>query len=145
MLHDTEVALAGSAALLNTAPTDSEPNREELATRAELDAFVRVWGWTGSRTRDRRELDDVRALRPRLRAIWTADVDTAVDLVNGLLREMEALPQLVKHDDWGLSPPRDVVRGSTGAQDGGRGSDGVRGRDQDGGDRPARSLRGLGM
>ena len=41
----------------------------------------------------------VRELRPRLRRIWYADEDGVVEIVNGLLRESNALPQLVKHDD----------------------------------------------
>jgi len=42
----------------------------------------------------------VRDLRPRLRRIWQADEDEVVRIVNGLLREFQALPQLVKHDEW---------------------------------------------
>lgn len=97
--HDTEVALRGAAALVNTAatlPTDSD----DLTTVDDLDAFVREWGWTGSRTGDRGELDAVRALRPRLRALWTVDADEAVTIVNELLAEAGALPQLVRHDEW---------------------------------------------
>jgi predicted RNA-binding Zn ribbon-like protein len=93
--HDTEVALAAAAALVNTA---QEP--DELPDVAALDDFVEAWGWTGQRRRDRRELDAVRALRPRLRRLWYLDEDSAVELVNGLLRESRALPQLLKHDGW---------------------------------------------
>src|SRR5439155_3266925 len=67
---------------------------------AELDAFVGSWGWTGSRKRTTAELEAVQALRPRLRQIWYEDKDGAVDIVNRLLREASALPQLVKHDEW---------------------------------------------
>ena len=94
--HDTEVALAGAAALVNT----EQSAGDELTSPAELDAFVAVWGWTGGRTHDRRELAAVRALRPRLRAVWHADEDGAVEITNGLLREAHALPQLAKHDEW---------------------------------------------
>ena len=94
--HDTEVALAAAAALVNTAQDDGD----ELADIAALDEFVRAWGWTGARRRDRAELDAVRALRPRLRRLWHLDEDGAVGLVNELLREGPALPQLVKHDAW---------------------------------------------
>ena len=97
--HDTEVALRGAAALVNTAatlPTD----HDDLTTVDDLDTFVREWGWTGSRAGDRGELDDVRALRPRLRALWTVDTDEAVTIVNELLAEAGALPQLVRHDEW---------------------------------------------
>ena len=94
--HDTEVALAAAAALVNTAQEDGD----ELADVDALDEFVRKWGWTGERRRDQTELDAVRALRPRLGRLWHIDEDSAVALVNNLLREARALPQLVKHDTW---------------------------------------------
>ncbi|MGH8963345.1 MAG: CGNR zinc finger domain-containing protein [Jatrophihabitantaceae bacterium] len=93
--HDTEVALAAAAALVNTAAAE-----DELADVAALDAFVDEWGWTGARLHDRKELDAVRALRPRLRRLWEQDEDGTVEIVNALLREAQAMPQLVKHDAW---------------------------------------------
>jgi predicted RNA-binding Zn ribbon-like protein len=92
--HDTEVALAAAAALVNTEPEGT------LQTVDDLDRFVATWGWTGSRRHTRAELDAVRELRPRLRQVWHADPDAAVAIVNQLLREAHALPQLVKHDGW---------------------------------------------
>ena len=41
------------------------------------------------------------ALRERLRVFWSATPDEAAVLVNDLLREHRALPQLVRHDDYG--------------------------------------------
>jgi predicted RNA-binding Zn ribbon-like protein len=93
--HDTEVALNAAAALVNSAH-----GTEMLPDQAALDAFVSAWGWTGDRTHTEQELDEVRALRPRLEELWHVDEDAAVDLVNGMLREAQALPQLVKHDIW---------------------------------------------
>jgi predicted RNA-binding Zn ribbon-like protein len=61
---------------------------------------VAQWRWTGSRSRDQAELDAVRALRPRLARLWEMTADQAAALVNDLLREASALPQLVKHDGW---------------------------------------------
>lgn len=92
--HDTEVALGAAAALVNT------EDDATIDTVAGLDRFVGQWGWTGSHRHTRAELDAVHALRPRLRAIWHSDVDGAVEIVNRLLREADALPQLVKHDNW---------------------------------------------
>jgi predicted RNA-binding Zn ribbon-like protein len=92
--HDTEVALAAATALVNS---ESEGTLESLA---DLDAFVAEWGWTGSRRHTRAELQAVQDLRPRLRQVWLADKDRAVDIVNTLLREASALPQLTKHDGW---------------------------------------------
>jgi predicted RNA-binding Zn ribbon-like protein len=88
--HDTEVALAAAAALVNT----------ELPDRDALDAFVGEHRYTGARTRDAAELDAVRALRPRLRRLWELSLDPLVAEVNGMLRETGALPQLVAHDGW---------------------------------------------
>jgi predicted RNA-binding Zn ribbon-like protein len=92
--HDTEVALTAAAALVNTASDGT------LETVADLDTFVADWGWTGSRRHTRAELDAVRDLRPRLRSIWESDEDAVVGTVNALLREAQALPQLVRHDGW---------------------------------------------
>jgi predicted RNA-binding Zn ribbon-like protein len=92
--HDTEVALAAACALVNTAEEGT------LETVADLDAFVAEWGWTGSRRHSRSELAAVQALRPRLRRVWYSDKDRAVEIVNALLREAGALPQLAKHDEW---------------------------------------------
>jgi predicted RNA-binding Zn ribbon-like protein len=93
--HDTEVSLAATAALVNTGR-----GTEGLPDEAALDRFVTEWRWTGKRTRDRAELDAVRRLRPRLARLWELPEDDAAALVNALLREAGALPQLVKHDGW---------------------------------------------
>jgi predicted RNA-binding Zn ribbon-like protein len=94
--HDTEVALAAAAALVNT----GRQSQEELPDVAALDAFVEEWRWSGDRTHDELELEAVLALRPRLAALWDASEDEAVEIVNGMLREADALPQLVRHDGW---------------------------------------------
>ena len=94
--HDTEQGLLEIAALVNTTGAD----REDLPDIAALDAFVRAWGWTGRRDRDEAELGAVHALRPRLRELWQANEDRVVAIVNQLLRDGHALPQLVKHDGW---------------------------------------------
>jgi predicted RNA-binding Zn ribbon-like protein len=94
--HDTEVALAAAAALVNTA----DGAEEHLPDVAALDEFVSAWGWTGERAHDDAELHAVRALRPRLRQLWTMDEDQVVEALNELLREARALPQLRKHDEW---------------------------------------------
>jgi predicted RNA-binding Zn ribbon-like protein len=98
--HDTEVALAAAAALVNTAPDASDGSVEELPDVAALEAFLTPWQWTGIRARDDAELAAVRRLRPRLARVWRVEEDEAVDIVNELLRDFRALPQLVKHDGW---------------------------------------------
>lgn len=94
--HDTEVALTSAAALVNT----GRGGTELLPDLTSLDEFVRACGWTGDRTHDEAELDAVRRLRPRLEKLWELAEDDAADLVNTLLREANALPQLVRHDGW---------------------------------------------
>ena len=96
--HDTELALQAAVTLANSV---LEP--DTLTTVAELD---RVWedhSYSGRHERTRAELDAVRRIRPRLRELLTADRDEdAVRLVNQMLREARAVPQLVRHDrlDW---------------------------------------------
>ncbi|HEX3765445.1 MAG TPA: CGNR zinc finger domain-containing protein [Kofleriaceae bacterium] len=94
--HDTEQGLLEVAALVNTVGA----GREDLPDIAALDAFLRTWAWSGRRDRDESELRAVHALRPRLREFWDADEDRVVAIVNQLLRDGHALPQLVKHDGW---------------------------------------------
>ena len=93
---DTEIALRTVVNLINT-----EANgREMLVTVADLDGFLETEGFSGSRTGEEAEVTSVRELRSRLTELWSADEDTAVTAVNSLLREANALPQLIKHDGW---------------------------------------------
>ena len=91
---DTELALAAAAALVNT----SRGEVDELTTGEQLDEFARTWQWTGIRRKSADELAAVRDLRPTLERFWAVDKDTAVEIVNRVLAEASALPQLVKHD-----------------------------------------------
>src|SRR3954468_11279127 len=95
--HDTEAALLAAVALVNSG---EEP--DTLTTTGELNAFLDEHEFTGTRRGDAAELAAVRDLRPRLRALLTSDRDTAAGLVNDLLGEEHALPQLVRHGehDW---------------------------------------------
>jgi predicted RNA-binding Zn ribbon-like protein len=95
--HDTEESLVSAVALVNSA---AEP--DTLTTTAELTAFLDAQEFSGTRRGDEAELRSVRDLRPRLRALMTSDRDTAAGLVNDLLLETRALPQLMRHDalDW---------------------------------------------
>ncbi len=93
--YDSEVALQSAVELVNSA---EEP--DTLTTVAELDAFLGRWSYTGRRERTRAELDAVRAVRPRLRALLTAGRDEAARLLNGMLEDVTLRPQLVRHDDY---------------------------------------------
>jgi predicted RNA-binding Zn ribbon-like protein len=101
--HDTEVALEAAAALVNTmpgsVPGDSSP--DTLATVDQLADLFTARQWTGRFDRDAEELAAVRALRPRLRGLWELDEAAVVRLVNALLSESHAVPQLVDHDGVG--------------------------------------------
>jgi predicted RNA-binding Zn ribbon-like protein len=93
--YDTAQALRSAVALVNTAePPDA------LTTIEQLDDFYTAFGYTGRHDRTQAELAGVRAARPRLRALLTARRDEAVELVNGMLAEAQAVPQLVRHDDY---------------------------------------------
>ena len=92
--NDTELALRGGVWLVNSAePPDT------LTTVAELDAWMAPNPWTGRRDGDAAELEAVRALRPALRELLAAERDDAAAIVNRMLAEAQALPQLVRHGD----------------------------------------------
>lgn len=93
---DTEVALRTVVGLINSAAN----GEEHLATMADLDHFLETEGFSGARSRDAAELASVHKLRSQLTELWIMDEDSAVDTVNRLLRDANALPQLIKHDEW---------------------------------------------
>lgn len=97
--HDTELSLQYAAALINTSPGMGETDGDDLPTVQSLADHMEQWDWSGGRPRSRAELDEVHALRPRLRDLWSLEIDDLVAGVNDLLAEHQALPRLVKHDD----------------------------------------------
>jgi hypothetical protein len=66
--HDTEVALASVAALVNT----DLDGVEHLPDPAALDAFLDRESFSGARAGTVAELEEVRGLRRRLRQVWDA-------------------------------------------------------------------------
>ncbi|MCS5722304.1 CGNR zinc finger domain-containing protein [Herbiconiux sp. CPCC 203407] len=98
--YDTEATLAFAAALVNTEAAVSGSGDDELASRAQLVALLDENDYSGRRDGDDAELEEVRTLRPELRRFWEVERDEAVELVNAILREARALPQLVRHGDW---------------------------------------------
>jgi len=95
--HDTECSLRSAVALVNSG---EEP--DTLTDIAQLDAWYEEHEYTGRRDGDAAELEALRALRPVLRELLTAERDQAAELVNTLLADAQALPQLKRHDglDW---------------------------------------------
>jgi predicted RNA-binding Zn ribbon-like protein len=95
--NDTELSLRAAVALVNSAV---EP---DTLTRVEqLDTWYAEHGFTGRHDGDAAELEGLRALRPVLRELLTAERDRAAELVNALLADARAVPQLRRHDglDW---------------------------------------------
>lgn len=94
---DTLIALRSAVNLVNTA----EAEVDQLTTIADLDHFLAEEQYSGFRAGTQGELREVRHLRTVFRSLWSAEIDEAVGIVNNILRNARALPQLVKHDDWG--------------------------------------------
>lgn len=98
--HDTEAALASAVELVNTDAARSHSGTDELSTLDQLQEFITRHRYTGSFTHTRGELETVRELRPEFREFWSVGRDESVELVNAMLRQGHALPQLVRHDEW---------------------------------------------
>ena len=93
---DTDAALQAAVALANSTDEPGEP----LGSIDDLSAFLRHWSYTGRHDATAAELTAVRRLRPRLRELLLAERDDAVALVNQMLAEAQAVPQLQRHDQW---------------------------------------------
>jgi len=95
--HDTEASLRAAVSLVNSA---EQP--DTLTEIAALNDWYGEHGYTGRRDGDAAELEAMRALRPALRELLTAERDDAAELVNTLLADAQAVPQLRRHDglDW---------------------------------------------
>ena len=93
--HDVARALSLAVDLVNSRANGTEALPDLGALRAFLDDHET----SGARSLAPDDLPQVHALRPRLRAVWSArDVRTAAAIVNGLVAETGALPQLTDHD-----------------------------------------------
>ena len=101
---DTEASLMFVVDLANTVAGATRSGRDELDSPRALGDLVTSSGYSGRVDLDEAELAEVRAMRERLRRIWSLDRDTAVAEVNDVLASARALPQLVRHDalDWHL-------------------------------------------
>lgn len=99
--YDTDMTLMHAAALANTGPALGSQDREELPDLAALLAWMDRWHWTGRRPGTEVEVDAVRRLRPRIREIWGLAEEPLVTATNTLLADGRALPQLVRHGEFG--------------------------------------------
>lgn len=91
--HDTAEALEAAAFL---ATSELEP--DTLTDFAHLEAFFDDFKYSAPRPR-KSDLEPVRAIRSQLRALFKATRDDAVPLVNAILAEQSAVPQVVRHGD----------------------------------------------
>ncbi|MGT2427452.1 CGNR zinc finger domain-containing protein [Amnibacterium kyonggiense] len=99
---DVELSLQAATTLVNTLPDASPSGEDELTTIEQLSAWFEGEGFSGDRLGTPAELEDLRALRLRLRSLWAAASDRdAAALVNAMLAEGGALPRLVDHDGLG--------------------------------------------
>ena len=117
--HDTTAALTLAADLVNTAR-----DADALAGVAALDAFLDERHIIPRRPATPSDVDAVRALRPRVRAVWQASgPEELAAVVNGLLRDSGARPWLVDHGGgWGwhlhVTEPAAPLADRIGAQTG---------------------------
>ncbi|MGB3373593.1 MAG: CGNR zinc finger domain-containing protein [Microbacterium sp.] len=96
---DTEETLLAAVSLVNSA---EEP--DTLSTGEDFAAFLAEYPYTGRIDRDEAELQALRILRPRLRAMLLAPRDEMVERVNAALADVALTPRLMRHDatDWHL-------------------------------------------
>ncbi|GAA1988116.1 CGNR zinc finger domain-containing protein [Microbacterium pumilum] len=106
-INDTRQSLVAAVHLVNTLPGfDGE---DTMTTPADLEAYLVVNPYTGTMRRDDAEVAAVRGIRSQLRELWDVDREGAVPLVNKMLSDGHALPQLSKHDhyDWHIHATSD--------------------------------------
>ena len=99
--HDVARALTLAVDLVNSRANGAEALPDLAALRVFLDEHE----VSGVKRLSADDLEEVHALRPRLRAVWKArDMRQAAAVVNGLVAESGALPQLTDHDghEWHL-------------------------------------------
>ncbi len=93
---DTDAALKTAVLITNSTDESGQP----LGSVEDLSSFLIEWSFTGRHEASPEELDTVRRLRPRLRHLLLAERDEAAGIVNQMLAEAKALPQLQRHDQW---------------------------------------------
>ena len=111
-IHDTQLALEAAVDLVNTSAEMSSEGHDGLVDLADLNRFLDERPYSGRLERDTGELTSMRSIRSRLHGFWTVDRDDAVPLVNAMLRDGRALPQLVAHDgfeQWHIHATDDEV------------------------------------
>jgi predicted RNA-binding Zn ribbon-like protein len=107
----TDLSVVTAVDLVNT--LDVETDEDRLTEPDDLARFLLDHRDSYGRQLTIIDVDDVRALRGRLRSVFTtADIRSVVAVLNALLAESSALPQLTDHDGvWHLhfTPPESSV------------------------------------
>ena len=93
---DTAITLQAAVVLANSAVV----GEDTMTTVEELDDWFDQHLHTTHRTADLDELWRIREIRPTLYDLLSADRDRAAELINTLLAEAGAVPQLVRHGEW---------------------------------------------
>jgi predicted RNA-binding Zn ribbon-like protein len=96
---DTEASLEFVVEMANTDPGASRTGGDELATVEQLTALLETCRFSGRIDHTDAERREVVAVRRELREVWSLDRDAAVEAVNQMLRNANASPYLVRHDD----------------------------------------------
>ena len=96
---DTELSLEFVVRLANSDPGASRSGEDELSTVEQLTGLLETCRYTGRIDRTDAERREVLAVRRELREVWSLSRDAAVDAVNRMLRDANASPYLVRHDD----------------------------------------------
>lgn len=99
-IHDTRQSLTAAVDLVNTLPVTASDGVDRLVSVEDFERFLSTHPYTGTIRHDAAEVTAVRGIRSRLHRLWEVDRDGAVPLVNEMLRDGRALPQLVIHDDY---------------------------------------------
>lgn len=95
--HYSSESARFAADLVNT--KGSVSGREYLADLDAWKAFLEPYMIEGSGNLTEQDVADLKRYRDRLREVWFADEHGAVELLNALLREVAATPQLSNHND----------------------------------------------
>ena len=95
LTDDTAVVLQAAVALVNSGVGD-----DTMTTIEQLDTWYERFMHTTHRAEGPDELAAVRAVRPVLYELLSADRDEAARQVNALLAESGTVPQLVRHGVW---------------------------------------------
>ena len=109
--HDTELSLQAAVVLANSGLDAGHADRPSTSSTRSTPSS----SYTGRHDGDRAELDRVRAIRPSLYELLTADRDTPVELVNAMLAEAGTVPQPGAPRRLGLAPARASRRSATSA------------------------------